>query len=71
MHELLALYRAALRSGDRRLAAALTRALRADRALGERADLGLQLLPRQPPHPSAGRERALQAVLRRLRSYLG
>jgi hypothetical protein len=36
----------------------------------ERADRELQELPRQPPRPSAARERALQAVLWRLRSYL-
>jgi len=66
MHELLALYRAALRSGDRRLAAALNRALRADRALHERADLDLQELPRSPPRPSAAGERVVRAVLRRL-----
>jgi hypothetical protein len=45
MDRLLALYRAALRSGDHPLAAALVRVLR--------------------------RDRALRAVLRRLRSYLG
>jgi hypothetical protein len=66
MHELLALYRAALRSGDRRLAAALTRALLADRALRERADLDLQELPRSPPRHSAAGERVVRAVLRRL-----
>jgi hypothetical protein len=38
--------------------------------LRERADLDLQELPRQPPRPSAARERALRVVLRRLRSYL-
>ena len=70
MDRLLALYRAALRSGDHPLAAALVRVLRRDPELRERADRELQQLPRQPPHPSAGRERALRAVLRRLRSYL-
>jgi hypothetical protein len=39
-------------------------------ALRERADRELQALPRQPPRPSAASERALRAVLRRLRSYL-
>jgi hypothetical protein len=68
MHELLALYRAALRCGDRRLAAALTRVLRADRDLRERADLELQELPRSPPRPSPGGERIVRALLRRLRS---
>lgn len=68
MHELLALYRAALRSGDRRLAAALTRVARADRELREQADRELQLLPRSPPRPSAAGERIVRALLRRLRS---
>ena len=67
MHELLALYRAALRSGDRRLAAALTRVLRADSQLRERADVDLKELPRSPPRPSAAGERVVRAVLRRLR----
>jgi hypothetical protein len=70
MDRLLALYRAALRSEDRTLAAALLRVLRRDPLLRERADLDLQELPRLPPHRSAERERTLQAVLRRLRSYL-
>ncbi len=70
MDRLLALYRAALRSGDRPLAAALVRVLRRDPVLRERADLDLQELPRLPPRPSAARERSLRAVLRRLRSYL-
>jgi hypothetical protein len=70
MDRLLALYRAALRSEDRTLAAALVRVLRRDPSLRERADLDLQELPRLPARPAADRERALRAVLRRLRSYL-
>ena len=70
MDRLLALYRAALRSQDRPLAAALVRVLRRDPELRERVDVELQELPRLPPHPSAARERTLSAVLRRLRSYL-
>jgi hypothetical protein len=70
MDRLLALYRAALRSEDRPLAAALVQVLRRDPVLRERADLDLQELPRQPPRPSAAREGALRVVLRRLRSYL-
>ena len=68
MDRLLALYRAALRSGDRPLAAALVRVLRRDPELLERADRELQELPRRPARPSAAGERALRAVLRRLRS---
>jgi hypothetical protein len=70
MDRLLALYRAALRSEDRMLAAALVRVLRRDPLLRERADRDLQKLPRLPPRPSADREGTLRAVLRRLRSYL-
>jgi hypothetical protein len=70
MDRLLALYRAALRSGDGPLAAALVRVLRRDAALRERADLDLQELPRRPPHASPAGRRALRGVLSRLRSYL-
>jgi hypothetical protein len=70
MDRLLALYRAALRSEDRPLAAALARVLRRDAHLRERADVELQELPRLPPRPSAERERTLRTVLRRLGSYL-
>jgi hypothetical protein len=50
-----------------KLLALYSAALRMER---ERVDRALQELPRQPPRPSAARERALRAVLRRLRSYL-
>jgi hypothetical protein len=70
MHELLALYRAALRSGDRPLAAALARLLRSHPELRAQADRDLQELPRSPPRRSAAGERVLRAVLRRLGSYL-
>jgi hypothetical protein len=70
MDRLIALYRAALRSDDRSLAAALVRVLRRDPELRERADVELQELPRSPPRPSAARERTLRAVLRRLQSYV-
>jgi hypothetical protein len=70
MDRLLALYRAALRSEDRPLAAALVRVLRRDPELRERADVELQELSRLPPRPSAAGERTVRAVLRRLRSYL-
>ena len=70
MDRLLALYRAALRSEDRPLAAALVRVLRRDPDLLERADRELRELPRRPARASPAGERALQAVLARLRSYL-
>jgi hypothetical protein len=64
MQELLALYRFALRSGDRRLAEALARAMRSDRWLRGRADLDLQELPRGPARWSGAAERAVGAALR-------
>jgi hypothetical protein len=70
MHELLALYRSALRTGNRSLADALSGVLREDPELRERADLDLQELPRAPPRWSADGERALAAVLRRIGSSL-
>jgi len=70
MDRLLALYRAALRSGDRPLAAALVRILRRDPELLERADRELRELPRRPARASPAAELALRTVLRRLRSYL-
>ena len=70
MDRLLALYRAALRSGDRPLAAALVRILRRDPELLEHADRELRELPRRPARPSPADELALRTVLRRLRSYL-
>jgi len=68
MQELLALYRFALRSGDRRLAEALAGALRSDPRLRRRADLDLQKLPRGPARWSEAGERAVAAVLRRIDS---
>jgi hypothetical protein len=68
MQELLDLYRSAVRSGNRPLADALGGALKADPELRERADLVLQELPRGPARWSAGGERALGAVLRRIGS---
>jgi len=67
---MLALHRAALRSGDDPLAAALARILRTERELRERADLQLQKLPRLPPRRSPARERVLQAVWRGLHPHL-
>jgi hypothetical protein len=68
MQELLDLYRSAVRSGNRPLADALGRVLKADPDLRERADLMLRELPRGPGRWSAAGERALEAVLRRIGS---
>ena len=64
---LIRFYRSAVRSGDRRLADALTRALREDPALADAADRALRELPRGAPRPS----RAGRRVLRRLLARLG
>jgi hypothetical protein len=64
MQELLALYRFALRSGDRRLAEALAQAMRSDPVLRRQADIHLQLLPRGPGRWSEAAERAVTAALR-------
>ena len=69
MHDLLALYRFALRSGNRPLAAALARALRSDARLRRRADLDLQELPRGPARWSVAGERIVRAVLDRIGSF--
>jgi hypothetical protein len=66
MHELLALYRFALRSGNRPLAEALARVVRADPELREHMDHELQQLPRGPARWSPAGERAVQAVLSRI-----
>jgi hypothetical protein len=68
MQELLALYRFALRSGDRRLAEALARAMRSDPVLRRQADIHLQLLPRGEARRSEAAERAVAAALRRVGS---
>jgi hypothetical protein len=68
MQELLALHRFALRAGDRRLAGALARAMRADPVLRRQADLELQELPRGLGRWSAGAELAVAAALRRIDS---
>lgn len=64
MQELLALYRFALRSGDRPLAEALARAMRSDPVLRRQADIHLQLLPRGEARWSEAAERAVAAALR-------
>jgi hypothetical protein len=68
MQELLALYRFVLRSGDRRLAEALARAVRSDPVLRRQADIYLQLLPRGEARWSEAAERAVAAALRRIDS---
>jgi hypothetical protein len=68
MQELLALYRFALRSGDRRLAEALARAMRSDPVLRRQADIHLQRLPRGEARRSEAAERAVAAALRRVGS---
>lgn len=68
MQELLALYRFALRAGDRPLAEALARAMRSDPVLRRQADMHLQLLPRGQTRWSEAAERAAAAALRRIDS---
>jgi hypothetical protein len=68
MQELLALYRFALRSGGRRLAEALARAMRTDPLLRRQADIHLQLQPRGQARWSEAAERAVSAALRRIDS---
>jgi hypothetical protein len=64
MQELLALYRFALRSGDRSLAAALARAMRSEPGLRRQAERELQELPRGPARWSEEAERAVATALR-------
>jgi hypothetical protein len=64
MQELLALYRFALRSGDRPLAEALARAMGSDPFLRRQADVHLQLLPRGEARWSEAAEGAVTAALR-------
>ena len=64
MQELLALYRSALRSGDRPLAEALARAMRSDPVLRRQADMHLQHQPRGQPRWSRAAERAVTDTLR-------
>jgi len=64
MQELLALYRFALRSGDRSLAKGLARAMTSDPRLLREADLELQELPRGPAGGARSDERAVAAAER-------
>jgi hypothetical protein len=66
MHDLVSLYRLALRSGDRELAAELAAILSRDPKLREHADRQLQELPRGPTRWSAGGERAVRRALGRM-----
>jgi hypothetical protein len=66
MHDVIELYLFALRSGDRPLAAALARALRAEPRLREQADRSLQRMPRAGVRWSAG----AAGVVNRLASTL-
>lgn len=66
MHDLVDLYRFALRSGNRPLAAALAAILRRDLELREQADRRLQELPRGPARWSEAGERAVRRTLERL-----
>jgi len=66
MHDLVTLYRSALRSGNAPLAAELAAILRRDPALSAQADRWLQALPRGRTGWSASGERAVREVLRRL-----
>jgi hypothetical protein len=68
MQELLALFRFALRTGDRPLADALARAMRSDPVLRRQADMHLQLLPRGRARWSEPAERAVSAALRAIDS---
>jgi hypothetical protein len=66
MHDMIELYLFSLRSGDRPLAAALARALRAEPRLREQADRSLRRMPRARARWSAGAAR----VVTRLASTL-
>jgi hypothetical protein len=70
MFDPLVLYRFAVRTGNRQLAAALARSIRADPELSERADLELQHLPRGRARWSESGERVVRAVLDRIGSFL-
>lgn len=70
MHDLVSLYRLALRSGDPQLAAELAAILSRDPQLREQADGHLQELPRGPTRWSAEGERAVRQVHERLGGLL-
>jgi hypothetical protein len=62
MHDVIELYLFALQSGDRPLAAALARALRAEPRLREQADRSLQWMPRACVRWSAGAARVVSRL---------
>ena len=66
MHTLIALLRHALRAGNGPLAAAVSRALRADPLVREQADAELRGRPRSAARWSAAAERVVDAVAARL-----
>ena len=66
MQDLVALYRFALRSGNRPLARELAAILREHPGLREEADRQLAGLPRGPTRWSAAGERAVRRVLEHL-----
>jgi hypothetical protein len=67
MQDVIELYLFALRSGDRPLATALARALRAAPRLRAEADRSLQQLPRAGPRWSAGTARVVNRLAFTLR----
>jgi hypothetical protein len=67
MHDVIELYLFAVRSGDRPLAAALARALRAAPRLRAEADSALQRMPRAGPRWSAGGARVVNRLAFTLR----
>ncbi len=66
---LIGTHRAALRSGDRRLAERLVRVLRRHPALRDRADAALRERPRGPARWSAAGERAARRLMERLGGF--
>jgi len=66
MNALLDLYRFALRSGNRPLAARLSAVLSRDAALAAEVDDSLRELPRGPARWSPGAERAVLRTINRL-----
>jgi hypothetical protein len=67
MHDVIELYVFAVRSGDRPLAAALARALRAAPRLRAETDGALQRMPRAGPRWSAGAARVVNRLALTLR----
>ena len=70
MRDPLVLYRFAVRTGNRPLAAALARSIRADPCLSERAYRELEQMPRGPARWSEPGARVVRGVMERLGSLL-